>query len=125
MKILDKPFCNEEFYCVKTLEDIKNSPNNATLVFNYCESSLELYNFCKINNIPYGVKISDIKEMIFCANLNAKYVFCDTIEKAKDFQKIADDYLLDTKIVLLIDDFNEINDIAKHSIDAIKLKGTE
>jgi hypothetical protein len=123
MLILEKPFCNEDFIEVKTLEDIKNSPSNATLIFEYCDSSLELYNFCKTNEIPYGVKISDVKELIFCANLGAKYVFCDTIKNAKTFQKIADEYLLDTKIVLLTKNFEEINEIVNFGIDAIKLKG--
>jgi hypothetical protein len=123
MKILEKPFCNEEFTYVKTLEDIKNSPSNNTLIFEYCDSSIELYNFCKINNIPFGVIVSDIKELIFCLNLNAKYVFCDTIKNAKKFQKIVEDYLYDTKIVLFVDDFNNMEEIVSYQIDAIKLKG--
>ena len=56
------------------------------------------------------------------SNLNAKYAFCDTITTAKTFQKIADEYLLDTKIVYLASSLDEIEEIAKHSIDAIKLK---
>ncbi len=123
MLILEKPFSNEEFYEVNTLEDIKNSPNNATLIFKYCDSSIELYNFCKINNIPYAVHIFNIKELIFCANLGAKYVFCDTIKQAKHFQKIVDNYLLDTKIVLLTDSLDKIEEASKYTIDAIKLKG--
>jgi len=123
MKILEKPFCDEEFFEVSELEEVKNSPKNTTLIFKYSDSSIEMYNFCKINNIPYGVIISDIKEMIFCINLNAKYVFCDTIKKAKIFQKIADDYLIDTKVVLLVENFDNLDEIVKYSIDAIKLKG--
>jgi len=123
MQILEKPFNNEEFVEAETFEDIKNSPNNATLIFKYSDSSLELYNFCKINNIPYGVMVSDLKELIFCANLGAKYIFCDTIKNAKDFQKIADEYLLDSKIVLFVDNFEQINEIVRYGIDAIKLKG--
>jgi len=123
MLILEKPFNNEEFIEVETIEDIKKSPDNATLIFKYCNSSLELYNFCKINNIPYGVVVSDIKELIFSANLGAKYIFCDTINNAKKFQKIADEYLLDSKIVLFVDNFEQINEIVHYGIDAIKLKG--
>ena len=122
MKILEKPFCDEIFVYVKTLQDIKNSPNNATLIFEYCDSSLEIYNFCKINNIQYAVKVNNIKEMIFCTNLNAKYIFCDTIQNAKVFQKTVDEYLLDTQIVLLVDDFKNIKEIVKNKIDAIKIK---
>jgi len=125
MQILEKPFSDEIFFKAETFEDIKNSPDKSTLIFKYSDSSLELYNFCKINNIPYGVIVSDIKAMIFCANLDAKYIFCDTIKKAENFQKIADEYLLDTKIVLLIDDFNEIEKIVQYGIDAIKLKEKE
>ena len=122
MKILEKPFCDEEFFYVKTMQDIKNSPNNATLIFEYCDSSLEVYNFCKINNIPYGVKVNNIKEMIFCTNLNAKYIFCDSLKKASFFQKIVDEYLIDTQIALLVEDLENIEEIIKHRIDAIKIK---
>ena len=122
MIILNKPFSYEEFYKVKTLEDIKNSPSNSTLIFDYCESNLTLFEFCKNNNIPYGVNINSIKELIFISNLKAKYAFTDNIENAIDFQKIAENYLLDTKIILLVENFDKIEEIAKYGIDGIKLK---
>ena len=122
MKILEAPFCNETFHYVKTIEDIKNSPSNTTLVFHYCDTSLELYAFCKENSIPYAVIANDIKELVFCHNLGAKYIFCDTIKKAKKFQQIAENYLMDTKIVYLADNLEKINEIADYGIDAIKLK---
>jgi len=114
MLILNKPFSNEEFYKVKTLEDIKNSPANSTLIFDYCESSLTLFEFCKNNEIPYGVNINSIKELIFISNLKAKYAFVDNLEKAKEFQKIA--------IILLVENFDKIEEITKFTIDGIKLK---
>ncbi len=122
MLILEKPFCNENFHFVKTLDDIKNSPNNSTLIFNYCDSSIDLYDFCKRNNIEYGVIISSIKELIFVSNLKAKYIFTDILQKASKFQKIANEYLLDTKIVYLISNFDEIEKVAELGIDAVKLK---
>jgi len=122
MIILEPPFSQEKFKKVKTLEDIKNSPSNSTLIFDYSDSLFELYSFCKINNIPYGVNIISVKELIFTANLNAKYIFCDTIEKAKKFQKIANEYLMDTKIILLVSNFNDIENIASFGIDGIKLR---
>ena len=51
--------------------------------------------------------------------------FCNTIEKAKIFQKIADDYLTDTKIVLLVENFDNLDEIVKCNIDAVKLKETK
>ena len=122
MLILEKPFCDETFFKCTSLEDIKNSPSNSTLIFYYCDNSLELFKFCKNNNISYGVIINSIKELIFVSNLKAKYVFTDIEKKAVEFQKIANEYLLDTKIVYLSKSFEEIEKIAKLGIDAFKLK---
>jgi len=122
MLILEEPFSNEKFYRVKTIDDIKNSPSNSTLIFHYCDSSLEVFNFCKENSIEYGVIINSTKELIFVSNLKAKYIFTDILEKASKFQKIAEKYLLDTKIVYLASSFNEIEKVAELGIDAVKLK---
>ena len=122
MIILEPPFCEEKFQKVTTLEEIKTTKPNSTLIFDYCDSSIEVYNFCKINNIPYGVKINTIKGLIFISNLNAKYAFADNIENAKIFQKIANEYLLDTKIILFIDSLEDIEKIAPLGIDGVKLK---
>jgi len=125
MIILNEPFSYEKFVKVKSLEDIKNSPSNSTLVFDYCESSLSIFEFCKKNDIPFAVNIDTIKELIFTANFNAKYIFTDNIEKAKIFQKIANEYLFDTKIILLIENFDKIENIALAGIDGVKLKEKE
>ncbi len=122
MIILEPPFCEEKFQKVTTLEEIKTTKPNSTLIFDYCNSSIEVYNFCKINDIPYGVKINTIKELIFISNLNAKYAFADNIENAKIFQAIANEYLLDTKIILFIDSLEDIEKIAPFGIDGVKLK---
>ncbi|NPA88401.1 hypothetical protein [Caminibacter pacificus] len=122
MLILEAPFHNETFYFAKTIEDIKNSPSNATLIFEYCDSSLEVYSFCHRNDLPYGVIISSIKELIFVSSLNAKYVFTDIVENAKKFQEVAEEYLLDTKIIYLADSLDEIEKIAPLGIDGIKVK---
>jgi len=122
MLILEAPFNSETFHFVTTLDEIKKTPPNSTLVFNYCDSSLDLYNFCKINSIPYGVIISEIKQQIFVSNLNAKYIFTDIIQNAVQFQEIAEKYLLDTKVIYLADSLDEIEKIAKLGIDGIKIK---
>ncbi|GAX87263.1 conserved hypothetical protein [Lebetimonas natsushimae] len=121
MLILEKPFSNEIFVKINSIEKIKASPSNSTLIFEFNEN-LESFIFCKENNIPYGVIINDIKELIFIANLNAKYAFTDNLEKAKIFQKIAENYLLDTKIIFLADSLDEIEILVKYQIDGIKLK---
>ena len=96
----DKRFSEERFCNVKNLEEIENSPNNSTLIFQYSENDIPLYQFCKKNGVPYGVKISSIQEFVFIHNLNGKYVFIDDLDLGKTLQKLADNYLSDTKIIM-------------------------
>ncbi|NPA11248.1 MAG: hypothetical protein GXO62_03305 [Epsilonproteobacteria bacterium] len=122
MKILNKPFCNEEFIKAKNKEDIKKSPPNSTLLFDYDESLFEEFAFCKENNIPFGVFIQKSDELVFISNFKAKYALTDNLEHAKVFQKIVDDYLLDIRVVFLINSLQEIKDVIPYRIDAVKLK---
>jgi len=122
MLILNKPFCDEKFIKINSLEEIENTPNNSTLIFEYDDSLIETFKFCKDNEISYGVIINNVKELIFIANLNAKYAFSNNLENAKLFQKIAENYLLDTKIIFLADSLDLIENLIKYEIDGIKLK---
>ncbi len=117
----DSRFSDEVFYEAKNLDDIKNSPNNSTILFKYNENDLDLYKFCQKNNIRYGVEIDSIKELIFISNLNATYATCNNLNLAKNLQKIADNYLLETKIVIK-SYIKNIEEIALNEIDAIFIK---
>jgi len=114
----DKRFSDEKFFYAKTLEDISNSPNNSTIIFKYNEDDIKLYKFCQTNNISYGVEIDSIKEFIFIINLNAKYTFCNSIELASTIQKIADNYLTQTKVIIKTS-FELLEKAVLHAIDGI------
>jgi hypothetical protein len=122
MLILEKPFSDEKFVKVNSIEEIKSTPSNSTLIFEYNDKLIDTFYFCKKNDIPYGVIINKIKELIFISNLNAKYAFTFNLEKAKQFQKIAENYLLDTKIIFLAKSLDEIENLILYQIDGIKLK---
>jgi hypothetical protein len=104
------------------LQDIQNSPNNSTLVFEYNENYIELYNYCKQNSISYGVIVNSIKEFIFIMNTNAKYAFCYDLNLAKKLQKIADNYLSEIKVIVIVKNYDTIEDIVLAEIDGI-IKG--
>ena len=118
----DSRFSDEIFIEAKNLDDIKNSPNNSTIIFKYNENDLELYKFCQKNNIRYGVEIDSIKEFIFISNLNATYAMCNNLKLAKILQKIVDNYILETKIVIK-SHIENIEEIALNEIDAIFIQG--
>ena len=113
----DSRFSDEIFFYTNSLEDISNSPNNSTIIFKYNEDNLKIYNFCKKNNISYGVEINSLKELIFISNLDAKYALCD-IEIAPILQKFADNYLINTKIIVK-SHISNIEHLAKNEIDGI------
>jgi len=113
----DNRFSDERFYNASTLEDISNSQNNSTIIFEYNEKNLDLYKFCFTNNIDYGVEITTLKELIFISNLGAKYAFC-SIQNASSLQKFADNYLINTKIIVK-SDISNIEKIANQEIDGI------
>jgi len=114
----DERFNNEKFCYVSNLNDIKKSKNNSTLIFQYNENDLNLYKFCQNNSIPYGVEIETITQFIFLLNLGAKYAICNNLDFAITLQKIADNYLSETKIVIK-SKIEEIEKIALKEIDAI------
>jgi len=114
----DKRFSEEKFCKVKNQNDIENSKNNSTLIFEYNEDDINLYKFCQKNNIAYGVEITSITEFIFIHNLGAKYAFCEDIELSKNLQKIADNYLSDTKVIVKAP-LKKLEKIALLEIDGI------
>ena len=120
MILLNEFFSDEKFFEVKNRNEIKTSPNNSTLIFEYKDNLLETFKFCDENNIPYGVKISSIKEFIFISSLNAKYAFVNK-DIAKSIQQIANEYLSDTKVIVFIQNDDEIEEIARNGIDGVFL----
>ena len=114
----DNRFSDEKFFFTKTIDKIKTSSNNSTIIFKFDEQNLEFYKFCYQNNIDFAVEIISIKEFIFISNLKAKYALCDNMDLAIQLQKIADNYLLETKVILK-SSINDIEKIALNEIDGI------
>lgn len=107
------PYTN--FFNISSIDDIKNSNANSVISFRYNENILT-YSFK--NDLNYAVIASSIKEAIYANNLNAKYIVCEK-NLAKDIQKIADNYMFDSKILALIETSDEIEEIALNEIDGI------
>jgi hypothetical protein len=107
------PYTN--FFNISSIDDIKNSNANSVISFRYNENILT-YSFK--NDLNYAVIASSIKEAIYANNLNAKYIVCEK-NLAKDIQKIADNYMFDSKVLALIETSDEIEEVALNEIDGI------
>jgi hypothetical protein len=107
-----------DFFNISSIEDIKNTKANSLISFRYNENLLS-YSFK--NELDYAVIVSSITEAIYANSLNATYIICDK-KISKDIQKIADNYMFDSKVLALIESNNEIEEIAQNEIDGVIYK---
>lgn len=108
----------EELNLINSFEDIKKTKANSTLLFFYNE---ELLKYCYENELFSAIVVKSIKEAIYSNSLNAKYIICEK-KLAKKLQKIADNYMYDSKILAIVDSNNEFEEIAKSEIDGVIFK---
>ena len=114
----DKLVPFEEISFINSLEDIKNTKANSTISFGYNEDLLK-YSF--ENELNSAVIVSSIKDAIYANALNAKYIIADK-NLAKDIQKVAENYMFDSKILATIESNDEIEEIASFEIDGVIYK---
>lgn len=112
----DSQFDNIQIYKISTKEAIETTPNNSLLYIQSCDIQLQQY--CKKNLLPYAVFAKTSKEAIYANNLAAKYIFC-TKQKAIIFQKIAENYMFDAKILLIIVGEEDLEWAIENFIDGV------
>lgn len=114
----DKNIPFENIATINEEKDIENTLPNSTVLFSF---DFNLMNFCKSHDVAYGVKISSIKEVIYSNALNAKYIICEK-ELSKQVQDIATNYMFDSRILAIIVEDNEIEELALNNIDGVIYK---
>ena len=108
----------EDLSLIDSIWDIEHSLPNSTLIYNYDEN---LLTYCNKNQLNSAVVVSSIKESIYSNALGAKYIICDK-KLGKNVQKIADNYMFDSKILAIIEQSKEIEDVAQSEIDGVIYK---
>ncbi len=111
----DKLVPFEEITYIKNLENIKDSKANSIVMFNYDEKTLK---YAYENELSSAVIVTSITEAIYCNSLNAKYIISEK-HLAIQIQKIADNYMYDSKNLVIIDSNEEFEHIAKDEIDGV------
>ena len=120
MIILGHPLiASESLYKVTKIEDIKKTRPNSTVLIDFIDK--ELVQYTKKQNIPLALHVKSIKEACLANALGAKYIVVeDTI--SQDIQKVATEYLFDSKILLHVEDEKGIEIAAKNYIDGVVLQ---
>ena len=111
----DKNLPYENISFISSIEGIINTKANSTLLFLY---DLELLKYSYENELSSAVIVTSIKDAIYSNNLNAKYIISEK-HLAIQIQKIADNYMYDSKNLVIIDSNEEFEHIAKDEIDGV------
>lgn len=108
----------EQICKISSIDEIKNTKPNSTLLFNY---NSEILKYCSINDLSQAVIITNIKEAIYANAFDVKYIICEK-DLAIKAQKIAESYMFDSKILAIIESNDELEYIAINEIDGVIFK---
>lgn len=117
MIIIGHPWIkSEKFYKVFSIEDIKENNSKEIILLEPLVDSYSYAQYCKDNNIEFAVVVSTITDALFSNSLGAKYIICEE-DAGLMIQPIADEYVFDTKVLVLIHNEKEISKIARGGVD--------
>lgn len=109
---------SDSFYHVSSIDCIKRTPPSSTICFEFSEANLDIIEHANNNHIPMALRVKNITELIYASSLNAKYAFV-LPKMAKTAQNIAEDYLFDMKIIVLVEEEDEIEELALLGVDGV------
>ena len=98
--------------------DLSKTPTGSIIITHFASDRIPFYQKLSATKIPYGVFVQTLPEVLLGFALKIPYLLCSTT-LAPQFQKSADDYLVDSKIVAVIDNQREIAWAATRRIDGI------
>ncbi len=109
---------NEYFYSVASQEAVLKTPPSSTIYIEFSEANLDIIEYTNLNNMPLALKVNTIRQALYGASFKAKYL---VVEKdiAKDVQNVANEYLLDSKVLVIIQNEDEIEQMALLGIDGV------
>ena len=105
------------FICEDENSVLKHYENNFILI-----KTLALARFCFKKNIRYIAQTNNLITMMYFHNLKASHFFSEDIKFACEMQKMANEYLMDSKIALLVSSKKDILEAMQNNIDGVIFK---
>ena len=109
---------SEKFYLINTIEQIAQTPPNATLLIKE-DSYFIVAKHCQNNNLIYGAYIDSIEQMIIYSNLQCAYFIIKEKKLLGSCQDTVNHYLLDGKILYQMTSEDKIETLATMQIDGL------
>ena len=119
MLIIGHPWIkSQKLRKVFSIEDIKKSQADEIVLLEPLVDSHTFAQYCQENSIVYAVVTTSLDDALFANALGAKYMLCEE-DVALMIQPIAQEYLFDTRVLVLIHNAKEIAKIARGGIDGV------
>ena len=123
MILIGHPWIESPEFCrAYSKEDIKKSRPDQIVLLEPLVDSHVLAQHCRDNEIAYAVVVNSLDDAIYTNALGAVYMICDE-DTALVIQPIAENYLFDTRVLVLIHSEKEISKIARGGIDGVIFAG--
>lgn len=108
----------EEIEKINAISDIQSTSSNSTVLYSF---DFEILRYTQENNIASAVVTKNLQEVIYASSFDVKYIIV-TKGIAKAAQNIANNYMLDSKILVIIESSDEIVENAIDEIDGVIYK---
>lgn len=119
MIIIGHPWIkSNRFFKVFSIKGIEKSQADDVILLEPLADSHTYAVHCQENNIPFSVVVNNLDDALFANALGAKYIICEE-DDALMIQPIANEYLFDTRILVLIHSQKEISKIARGGVDGV------
>ena len=103
------------FFEINSSEDLKHTLSNSAVIFDF---DFSLAKYCQKNDITYAVRISKIKDLMFANILGCGFAVTKG-EFSKTAQKLANEYMFDMKILSIIKNDTDLEEVAMQGIDGV------
>lgn len=107
---------HQKFVRIHSIEQITKSSNDEVVWFIH-NGDFSPLKHCASNEIPFGVLVESVSDFMLCASFMPSYLIVR--HSAQTFTQIAQNYLLDSKVLYVIKSEEEIESLAKLGIDGV------
>jgi len=112
---------SDRFYHILDIDSIVNTPPASTILIEFTQDNLDIIEYAKQNYISMALDVKDITQIIYANAFNSSYILVPK-ELAKTAQNLANNYLFDSKILVHIENEDEIEEMAILGVDGVIFK---
>jgi len=106
-----------KFEQITCIDDIKKTTSNSILYFKYI-GDISILSHALNNTIPLAVEVGSFNDLIIVVSYRVDYVIVSN-SLVFEAQNYVNNYLLDTKILKIIDTESDMEKAAKDEIDGV------